>query len=80
MLENQYSFSKYHKSIVFPPILLKGQLMLLFKRIKARALKRGEIKVCKLCLAPRYLVLIEASLDGSLKDSSPEKLSHGAGH
>ena len=47
MLEKWYSFPKYHKSIVFPPVLLNSQFMLLLKRIKARAQRRvrgGEIR------------------------------------
>ena len=40
MPENWCRFSKYHKSIVFCPVLLNSQLMLLFKRIKAMAWMR----------------------------------------
>lgn len=78
MLENGSSFSKYHKSIVFSPVLLNSQLMLLLKRIKARAQRRvrvGEIKVFKLGLARGIAhVRIQPSLQsGSLKGSAAEK-------
>lgn len=83
MLENGSSFSKYHKSIVFSPVLLNSQLMLLLKRIKARAQRRvrvGEIKVFKLGLARGIAhVRIQPSLQsGSLKGSAAEKKKNPA--